>query len=383
MSTTSRCLRLFLAASFILVATAFAAASSANANQKRRATSGANTTQTCARAHTRLTRSATRRHASHSHLRTIGTRRTRLAFCVVRTPTKSSPQKPTKTAPVSDPTPRDSTPTPPVSNPTPPVSNPTPPVSNPTPPASNPTPGTRGSTPFFDGTFSSPNEWPSIYGSCDQALNNVEIQFTITSSCDPADDGHYRTDLCSASGCHGNGSIADGDVYQAGQATCTSVPVDVNDVTPIPGDSWMMFAEEKDSSASNAAWAFMLNSYYTGTNQFQISFVTGTNNTTWDGTATPGWHTLSICTNNANDSSGEVYGIYEDGVRLTFNHGIDSGSQSITNYPIINNGMSSWPLDIDDYTGGSVATDTITTGAPLVSSGYTNPPTPADGWNNA
>ena len=171
-------------------------------------------------------------------------------------------------------------------------------------------------------------------------------------------------------------------MYQAGEATCTSVPVDVVNVAKVPTNGWMVFAEMKDNSATTGGWGFMLNSYYAGANQFQIAFGTGINNTTWDGTMTPGWHTLSICTNNANNSSGQVYGIYEDGVPLTFNHGDGAGAQSLSGFPIINNGMSSWPLDIDDYTGGAPVSNMITTGAPLVSSGSTNPPMPSGGWNS-
>jgi hypothetical protein len=259
----------------------------------------------------------------------------------------------------------------------------TPPPTTTTPPPTTTTPPTTSSSsPFFTGTFTGPDKWPMVYGSCSHALSDTEIQFTINSSCNPGSDGHYRTDLCSTSGCSGNGTVASGDVYQAGQATCTSVPIDVNNISVVPTNGWMMFAEAKDSTAANAGWAFMVNSYYTGANQFQISLAHSTNDTTWDGIMTPGWHTLSICTNNAANSSGEVYGIYEDGTRLTFNHGTDAGQQSVSNYPIINNGMSSWPLDIDDYTGGA-PTNTITTGAPLVSSGTANPPMPTNGWNNA
>jgi hypothetical protein len=299
------------------------------------------------------------------------TARTRPGRCIFpKPPTKTPPTPPVTTPPVT---------TPPVTTPpvtTPPVT--TPPVT--TPPVTTPT----GSSPFFAGTFSSPNQWPTVFGTCDKALNNSEIQFTITSACNPAGDGHYRTDLCSSKGCAGNGTIASGDIYQAGQPTCTSVPVDVVNVATVSTSSWMLFAEAKDSTGSYPGWAFTLNSYYTGTNQFQISFnVYGTNNTTWDGAATPGWHTLSICTNNANNAAGAVYGIYEDGVRMTFNHGIGAGTQTLTGIPIIDNGMSSWPLVIDDYTGGTSGANTINTGAPLVSSGTNNPPMPAGGWHSA
>ena len=267
---------------------------------------------------------------------------------------------------------------------TPPPTTTTPPPTTTTPPPTTTTPPPTGSSSpaFFTGTFTSPNKWPMVYGSCSNALSNTEVQFNITSSCNPGGDGHYRTDLCSTSGCGANGTVASGDVYQAGQATCTSVPVNVDNMGTVPTNGWMMFAEAKDSAAANAGWGFMVNSYYTGANQFQISLEHSTNDTTWDGTMTAGWHTLSICTDNANNSSGTIYGIYEDGTRLTFNHGTDAGQQSVSNYGVINDGSSSWPLDIDDYTGGA-PTNTITTGAPLVSSGTDNPPMPANGWNNA
>ena len=246
-----------------------------------------------------------------------------------------------------------------------------------------------GGTPFFDGTFSTssppgPN-WPSVYGSCYSVLTSTEVQYNVTSSCNPGGDGHYRIDLCSANGCNNDGTVAAGDVYQAGTATCTSIPVDFTNLPTVPTSSWLQFAEAKDYEAGSAGWGFGVTSYWGATNEFQVTFDNYDNTApAYHGTTglATGWNTYSICTNNANNSSGEVYGVYINGQQLTFNYGPSSGSQTLSGFAIIDDGASSWPLDINDYTGGTPVPNTIIHGDPLVTLGSSSPPEPAGGWNS-
>jgi hypothetical protein len=229
---------------------------------------------------------------------------------------------------------------------------------------------------LYDGTFSgSEANYPIIYGNCASMLSSSELEFDLTSSCNPAGDGHYRTDYSTP------------DVYPAGIAECTSVPFDMVNLPTVPVNSWFGFAEAKDPAANLAGWGFGVTSYYGGVNELQIEF-NGYNNTapawTSTGGVPAGWNTLSICTNDANDSSGVVYGIWLNGVRQTFNHGSASGSESLSGFAIIDDGASSWPLDINDYTGGSPSNNEIIHGSPLVAAMSSNglPPEPSGGWNS-
>lgn len=206
-------------------------------------------------------------------------------------------------------------------------------------------------------------------------------------SCDPGGNGHYRTDLCSAVNCASGGTVSSGDVYQAGAGTCTSIPIYLSSVPTVPTSSWLQFAEAKDAAAVTAGWAWYVNSFYGGVNQFAIQY-NGYNGTSpaWTGAIPSGWNTLSECDNNANaNSAGQVYGVYLNGIRQTFNHGPSSGAQTLSGFAIIDDGASSWPLDINDYTGGSPAPNTIIHGDPLVATIGSNglPPEPAGGWSSA
>lgn len=232
-----------------------------------------------------------------------------------------------------------------------------------------------GATLLYDGTFTgSEANYPIIYGNCASMLSSRELEFDLTSSCDPAGDGHYRTDYSTP------------NIYPAGVPECTSVPFDMVDLPTVPVNSWFGFAEAKDPAANLAGWGFGVTSYYGGVNEVQIEF-NGYNNTapawTSTGGVPTGWNTLSICTNDANDSSGVVYGIWLNGVRQTFNHGPASGSQSLSGFAIIDDGAASWPLDINDYTGGSPSTNQIIHGSPLVATMGSDglPPEPSGGWN--
>jgi hypothetical protein len=236
-------------------------------------------------------------------------------------------------------------------------------------------PGSSG-TLLYDGTFDgSESNYPDIYGSCASLVSSSELQFDVTSACNPGGDGHFRTDYATP------------NVYPAGVPECTSVPFNMVNLPTVPTSSWFGFAEAKDSAANLAGWGFGVTSYYGAVNELQIEF-NGYNNTAPAWTSTgglpSGWHTLSICTNDANDSSGIVYGIWLDGVRQTFNHGPNSGAQSLSGFAIIDDGAASWPLDINDYTGGSPVDNRIIHGPPLVASMGSDglPPEPAGGWNS-
>lgn len=236
--------------------------------------------------------------------------------------------------------------------------------------------GAGGSNLIYDGTFSSAEaNYPDIYGSCASMLSSGELEFDLTSSCDPAGDGHYRTDYATP------------NVYPAGVPECTSVPFDMVNLPTVPLNSWFGFAEAKDTAANLAGWGFGVTSYYGGVNELQIEF-NGYNNTAPAWTSTggipAGWNTLSICTNDANDSSGAVYGIWLNGVRQTFNHGPASGSQSLSGFAIIDDGAATWPLDINDYTGGSPSNNQIIHGSPLVATMGSDglPPEPVGGWDS-
>lgn len=234
----------------------------------------------------------------------------------------------------------------------------------------------NGGTLLYDGTFSgSEANYPDIYGSCASMLSSSELEFNLSSSCNPAGDGHYRTDYATP------------DIYPAGVAECTSVPFDMASLPTVPVNSWFGFAEAKDTAANLAGWGFGVTSYYGGVNELQIEF-NGYNNTAPAWTSTggipAGWNTLSICTNDANDSSGAVYGIWLNGVRQSFNHGPASGSQTLSGFAIIDDGASTWPLDINDYTGGSPSNNQIIHGSPLVATMGSDglPPEPSGGWNS-
>ncbi len=241
---------------------------------------------------------------------------------------------------------------------------------------------------IFDGTFdASLSNYSGMNGNCFTALSSSEEQFNITSGCNPGGDGHYRSDINSP------------NIYPAGVAECTSIPIDFpGGASGVPDHTWLVFAETIDPYNPNqndmAGWGMAIGSYYNGNgtndpNQYEIGFADYNNAApAWTSSSNVdnGWHTLSICTNDANNNSGDVYGIWFDGVRQTFNHGPAAGSQSLSGLPIINNdtrNSSSWPLIVDDYTGGS-PTNTLIHGEPLVRTmdPTDTPPEPAGGWNS-
>jgi hypothetical protein len=249
---------------------------------------------------------------------------------------------------------------------------------------------TSSNSVVFSGGFdSSLSQYPSHWGSCFSQLNSQQILFhvTSTSSCDPGQDGHYRSDLNTA------------NIYPAGVPECTTIPIDFpfGDPAGATDDTWLVFAETEDPNNPNQddqpGWEMGLNAYFNGNtassaNQWYVAF-TGYDNgvPAWTGpNVTSGWHTLSLCTNDANSNTGTVYGIWFDGVRQTFNHGPDAGAQSLSGFPLLQGdpaNQSNWPLIIDDYTGGHVD-NALIHGVPLVArmgpSGL--PPEPSGGWNS-
>ncbi len=276
---------------------------------------------------------------------------------------------------------------------------------------------------LFDGSFkSSPcgigrcagagSNWPTVYGSCYSILGPTEAEFKIPSSGSGVDgcntessNGGPRTDLSTP----GAADESRRGVYTAGVPVCTTVPVDFPDGSPPPvnnGSTWLLFAELVDPTNSNqddlAGWGMGVSAFWTNNryNQWNIGVIgpktDGSRRSYWVGPrVTSGWHTLSICTNDASsgDASkgkdGKVYSVWFDGVRRRFSHGPCARSWSCNGFPLIQNDpanegpTASWPLDIDDYTGGSVP-NTLAAGDPLVAvKGWTGlPPEPPGGWNS-
>ncbi len=237
---------------------------------------------------------------------------------------------------------------------------------------------------FVHPVDSSTGDFPSLYGSCVTYDDSLHVTFELTSSCNPEGSGNFRTDMCSSPNCDNSaGGDSNAFLYEADENTCTSVPIDVVNV-PLSSDfEGPQFAEEKYYASAYAAWEMALNSYYTNESawQFEIDFANFDNTEpVWTATVTPGEHTVSICTNNSPSSSGEVYGIYLDGVLQTLNHGPDSGRTSLSGFAVLDNSTAD-PLDINDYTDGTPVPNELIHGAPLVETNDTNsPPEPTGGW---
>jgi hypothetical protein len=237
---------------------------------------------------------------------------------------------------------------------------------------------TNGSdgTLIFDGTFDSGlTNYPTQYddpGSLTEINSNEEKYYVTSADSLEGNEGHYRADLSTA------------NIYPSGVAECTTIPFQFpNGLATVPTSSFYQLAETKDTSASLWGWGMEVTSYYTGANELSVGFDGGS--PVWtSGSVDDNIHTLSICTDDSNTSSGKVYGIWYDGVRQTFNHSSYEGQQSISGINIINDGSSSWPLDINDYTGGSPVPNEIIHGAPLVYTMGANglPPEPSGGWNS-
>ncbi len=241
---------------------------------------------------------------------------------------------------------------------------------------------------IFAGSFDNAlSNYRSSFGNCFAHIDALQERFSITSSCNPGGDGLYRSDINSP------------QVYPAGVPECTSIPIRFpNRVAGVTDDTWLMFAETEDPFNPNQndqpGWGMYLTSHYEGgrsrsPNQFAIGFAAYNGlRPAWTSRRVldTNWHTLSICTNDANDGSGVVYGIWLDGRRNVFNHGPQHGSWQLHGFPIIQGDPandSNWPLIINDYTGGSPQNELIH-GAPLVSrmGSAPSPPEPVFGWNS-
>ena len=248
---------------------------------------------------------------------------------------------------------------------------------------------------LFDGTFRASScavgtcsgtgrKWRSIWGACYGVVSSTEVLFDVTDACNPGHDGHYRTDLCTSVGCQRNRRA--GEYYRAGRGTCTSIPVSFPDgLVTIPHNTWFNFAEAKSNVDDNPGWGMDVTEQR-GRNTFTIAFAAYNHGIiAWSsGPIHTGWHTLSICTNNANDRSGKVYGIWLDGARQRFNGSRHPKARSIGGFPIIYDGARSWPLDINTYTGGAPIPAVVLHGAPLITRAgpSTLPPEPPGGWNS-
>jgi hypothetical protein len=248
--------------------------------------------------------------------------------------------------------------------------------------------GGGNGTSVFHGTFSTPvttqSNYPTLYAtSCPACsyINANEMQLHVTSSNDPAGDGDYRQDMSSAT-----------SVYPANVGECTTIPFQFTSVSPVPDTSYLQFVEAKDTAASQAGWDFSLSDYFVAGNagnQVLMGADTtgGTSGTNmWHASTTldSGAHTVSICTNDSNTGSGVIDGIYLDGVQQTFNMNGFSGTTA-SGFAILDDGASTWPLDINDYTGGGAAVpNTMIHGAPFVSTIGSNnlPPEPTGGWTS-
>ncbi|HSW85797.1 MAG TPA: hypothetical protein VLF79_04310 [Candidatus Saccharimonadales bacterium] len=246
--------------------------------------------------------------------------------------------------------------------------------------------GTGGNgTLVFDGTFDSGlTKYPTHYFRAGSlvVINPHELQYNITSADSLAgNEGHYRGDILSP------------PIYPVGVPMCTTIPIQFpNGLATVPHNSWFQFVEAKSPSVDYQGWNVGVSSWYNNyTNAFAFGFQGYAGNGRNFGA--PAWvsktpvdnkiHTFSICTNDASDNTGTIYGIWMDGVRQTFNQGAQAGKLTLSGFPIIK-GLSSYPLDINDYTGGSPVPNTIIHGDPLVSTMGSNglPPMPPGGWTS-
>jgi hypothetical protein len=261
----------------------------------------------------------------------------------------------------------------------------------PPPPPPPPPPGGGGNgTITFDGTFSATDpssgpHWHNAYGNCYTYINPNQLSFHITSSCNPAGNGHYRTDICSSSSCGGNTT---GTVYAKNStAVCTSVPFNLAQTVPsYGGNAWFQIAEMKENSSRGGDWT--MNVEEAGGGHLSIGFTGGAYNNTdaWRGpAATTGWHTLSICQNGQGTTAQAWY----DGQPITFNIGSCSGKTVCTGLDLYYSGYNSQPLDINAYTGNTTGPDpftnvTIVHGDPLIATQGSNglPPQQPGGWNS-
>jgi hypothetical protein len=212
-------------------------------------------------------------------------------------------------------------------------------------------------------------------------LNARQEKFHVTTADSLAgNEGHYRADILTK------------DIYKPGVPTCTTVTVQFPEgLATVPRNSWLQFAEAKTPKVDYQAWNMGVSSWYNGgANSFTIGFQGFAGNGTNLGSAA--WvsppmdnaiHNFSVCTNNAADNTGSIDSIWMDGVRQTFNQGAAKGKQSLSGFPIVK-GATTYPLVINNYTGGSPVPVTLIHGAPLISTIGSDgrPPMPPGGWRS-
>jgi hypothetical protein len=234
---------------------------------------------------------------------------------------------------------------------------------------------------LFEGTFDSTlSKYPVKYYNAHSltVLNSRQLRFDVSSADSlSGNEGNYRADLSTAN-----------SLIPSGTPTCTTIPIQFpNGLATVPHNSWFMFAQQKPGNVDYQGWNMGVSSWY---NNNQNTWTIGTQGLgsapAWASTKPidTGIHTFSICSNNASDNTGAIYSIWMDGVRQTFNQGASAGKTSISGFPI-NKSASSYPIDINLYTGGSPVPSSLIHGAVLVnkiSSPDATPPMPPGGWNS-
>ncbi len=220
--------------------------------------------------------------------------------------------------------------------------------------------------------------YPRIYGNCATivpatATAKAQLSFNITSACNPAGDGHYRTDWSNI------------DTFTADKTLCSSIPINFpNGVPAIGSGSWLQFAEAKIPSTAYADWALYVHNKFDGSSgtefDLRMAWVSGSTSgpvtygtghpSLWHGgTPASGWNTFVICSNYSATTSGFL-DLYLNGVLV----------RSISGVAILQ-GQTTDDLDINDYTGGSPA-NIMTHGAPMLGTTVESVKQ-AGGWNSA
>jgi len=201
-----------------------------------------------------------------------------------------------------------------------------------------------------------PANFPTKYGDCATVVPATDtaaaqLRFDISAKCDPAGDGHYRTDWST------------GALYTAGQSVCTSIPIAFPNGTPVVGPgSWWQFAEAKTPPTAYADWGLYVVNRPGGGSQFdfRMAHVTGSagngssHPSLWSGgDPGSGWNTFVVCSNYATTTDGFI-DLYLNGTKVWSASGV-----------YILQGQTTDDLDLNDYTGGSPFNVTVH-GAPMV-----------------
>jgi hypothetical protein len=248
----------------------------------------------------------------------------------------------------------------------------------------------------FNGTFSSVLSGGTGHGTANYSVvyadgNSLTMlsptveQFHVLGSVSlSGNEGHPRADLSTP------------NVYPANEATplFTSITFQFPQGTTIPGansaKTWLQLAEAKDTGAQHAGWSMGLGNYWSPDQKNHLQFgVTPSYYAPpiWDsGIAIDNnWHTLTVESNYGNSNNAWAK-LWYDGNPVTFNEGPPKGTQQANGFSLINDGASSWPLDINLYMGPNLITAsqtaTINHGAPLIGTSL-SAVTPPNGWTSS